>query len=731
MFFGRPGAFHFKTGPLRNFLFCCTAMIRVLDKRLLLGLGLIAIVLFLNAILDYRNTRELNADLDWVAHFRAVHESLDAILLAVVDAETGQRGYLLTADEHYLEPYNAALDALPDLTRRIQSLTTDDPQFQKHVQDLLSLISAKLTELRQTRELRKENPQEATRIVLGGAGKALMDSIRRQILDMKEEERNLIAVHQRKAKTTYLTALRTGLLTGIVGMGMVLAFGLMWWRDAQVRTRDNALLHEQREWFRMTLSSIGDAVIAADPDGKIRFMNGIAESLTGWPEEKARGLQLGEVFRIIDEQNREPVDDPVGKIMRTGRITGLANYSMLVTRSGDLLSIADSGTPIHDAEGRISGVVLVFRDVSREKQAKRIDRLLASIVESSDDAIYAKTLDGTIRSWNSGAERVYGYPAEEAIGKNVSMLVPPEMPNEVPGMLQKIGEGVRIAHYETVRIRKDGSRVHVSMSLSPLWDGEGKVMGASSLARDITDRKLAEEALKRTAEELDRSNKELEQFAYVASHDMQEPLRTITGYLQLLSARYKGQIDEKADRYIAYAVEGAERMSTLIRDLLSYSRVNTRGGEFQPTDSGESLEFAIRNLRSAIDQSQATITHDPLPLLEADKTQLVQLFQNLIGNAIKYRSPERNPRIHVSARRENSAWHFDVQDNGIGFEQQYESKMFLIFQRLHSRGKYPGTGIGLAICKRIVDRHGGRIWAAGEPGHGAKFSFTIPTQRES
>jgi hypothetical protein len=379
--------------------------------------------------------------------------------------------------------------------------------------------------------------------------------------------------------------------------------------------------------------------------------------------------------------------------------------------------------------GDITGMVLVFRDVTLQRHALQTDRLLASIVESSDDAIYAKNLDGILLSWNAGAERIFGYSAAEVIGKNVSILVPPDMSDEVPEILQRIGRGERIAHYETVRVRKDGSRVCVSMSLSPLADEDGRITGASSLARDITDRKLAEEALMRTAKELDRSNRELEQFAYVTSHDLQEPLRTITGYLQLLSHRYLGQLDEKGDKYIGFAVEGAQRMSTLIRDMLSYSRVSTRGEKFLPTDSKESLEYALRNLRSTIEQSQASITHDPLPVVDADKTQLVQLFQNLVGNAIKYRSPDRPIRIHISARNENDAWLFNVQDNGIGFEQQYEDKMFLIFQRLHSRGKYPGTGIGLAICKRIVDRHGGRIWAVGEPGRGAKFCFTIPVRR--
>jgi light-regulated signal transduction histidine kinase (bacteriophytochrome) len=200
----------------------------------------------------------------------------------------------------------------------------------------------------------------------------------------------------------------------------------------------------------------------------------------------------------------------------------------------------------------------------------------------------------------------------------------------------------------------------------------------------------------------------------------------VAGYLQLLSERYRGQIDEKADKYIAYAVDGAARMSTLIRDLLAYSRVSTRAEEFSPTSSQDALEFALKNLHSAIAESGAEVTHDSLPVVRADKTQLTQVLQNLVGNALKFRVPERPPHIHVGVQQEQGQWLFSVADNGEGFEQQYEEKIFVIFQRLHGRGSYPGTGIGLAICRRIVERHGGRIWARGEPGKGSTFFFTLP-----
>ena len=248
-------------------------------------------------------------------------------------------------------------------------------------------------------------------------------------------------------------------------------------------------------------------------------------------------------------------------------------------------------------------------------------------------------------------------------------------------------------------------------------------------ARLVEDMKKAQEALAQRTEDLSQSNRDLEQFAYVASHDLQEPLRMVAGYMELLKTRYQGRLDEKADKYIAFAVDGAQRMSTLIRDLLAYSRVNTRGEGLKSADCDDAFRSALNNLGASIKDSGAAVTCDPLPVVQGDITQIVQLFQNLIGNAIKFRSPDRLAQVHVSAEAEGNEWLFSVRDNGIGFDQQYSERVFLIFQRLHSRGQYPaGTGIGLAICKRIVERHGGRIWVASEVGRGTTFYFTIPKQ---
>jgi signal transduction histidine kinase len=245
------------------------------------------------------------------------------------------------------------------------------------------------------------------------------------------------------------------------------------------------------------------------------------------------------------------------------------------------------------------------------------------------------------------------------------------------------------------------------------------------LVKEIAERKLAMAALAAKEERLRRSNTELEQFAYVASHDLQEPLRMVGSYTQLLSRRYKGKLDADADEFIGFAVDGVTRMQRLINDLLQYSRVETKGREPEPTQSEPALEHALANLKMTIEDNQATVTHDPLPTVMADDRQLEQLFQNLVGNAIKFHGAEP-PKVHVRAERSSGGWTFAVKDNGIGIEPQYFDRVFQVFQRLHTMKEYPGTGIGLAVCKKIVERHGGRIWVESEPGKGTSFLFTLP-----
>ena len=368
-------------------------------------------------------------------------------------------------------------------------------------------------------------------------------------------------------------------------------------------------------------------------------------------------------------------------------------------------------------------------EIAQHKKVQEARLQLAAIVESSNDAIIGKDLDGTITSWNKAAEKLFGYTAQEMTGKSLGLLIPPDQREQTGRVMKLIQSGEGLERYETQWMRKDGSFVDVAVSISPIRESGGNLVGASTIARDITDNKKAEAAIVQQAKDLARSNAELEQFAYVASHDLQEPLRVIASYAQLLDKHYPQALDEKGREFIGYLSDGAQRAQQLVHDLLQYSRVGRHGKPFSRTDCSQILYRVLANLKLTMEENDVTVKAGELPMVLGDEVQLTQLFQNLIVNAIKFRKPSQSPRIDISAVRNGHEWTFSVKDNGIGIDPQYFERIFVIFQRLHTREEYPGTGIGLATCKKIVENHGGRIWVECEAGKGSTFCFTLPYLR--
>lgn len=373
-------------------------------------------------------------------------------------------------------------------------------------------------------------------------------------------------------------------------------------------------------------------------------------------------------------------------------------------------------------------------------EIKKSENRMSALFEAATEGIIISDLNGEIVTVNKKAEELFGYHRDELVGEKVEVLVPPQYKSK--------HKHFRYSYYDDPQPRpmgegrdlyglcKDGTEFPVEVSLNHFENEEGRFV--ISYVIDITQRKKAEnkllkahQELKQKAVELKQSNDELEQFAYVASHDLQEPLRMVASYTQLLARRYKDELDEDANDFIEYAVDGVKRMHALLNDLLQFSRVGTRAKPFRKVDINKVVQDALQNLEKYIEEHDAEIIIESfLPKLSVDKLQLTQLFQNLIQNAIKFKKNGR-PRVRISACELEDCWQFDISDNGMGIDEKHQERIFVIFQRLHSRDSYNGSGIGLAICKKIVGRHGGDIWVDSELGKGATFHFTIAKEMES
>lgn len=375
----------------------------------------------------------------------------------------------------------------------------------------------------------------------------------------------------------------------------------------------------------------------------------------------------------------------------------------------------------------------ILDDFEVEKhRVEKAEELFRKLIESAPDAMVIVDRGGRIMLVNVQTERFFGYRSDELVGQPVEVLVPERFRMrhveyragylDAP-LPRPMGSG-----RDLYGRRQDGTEFPVEISLSPLETPEGLIVLSS--IRDISQRRAAEEGRRQAIADLARSNAELEQFAYVASHDLQEPLRMVSAYVQLFEKRYKGQIDERADKYIHYAVDGAKRMESLIGALLDYSRAGRAELQLQPIATATVLHRVLGTLQQVIDESHATVTHDALPVIRSDETQLARVFQNLVSNALKFRRPGVVPHVHVAAERKGDTFVFSVCDNGIGIDSAYADRIFVIFQRLHARSEFPGTGIGLAICKKVIERLGGKIWFESEVGKGTTFFFTLPAGEE-
>ncbi len=640
--------------------------------------------------------------------------------------------------------------------------------------------------------------------------------------------------------------------------------------DITARIEAERQAEAERERLQVTLTSIGDGVIVTDAEARTTFLNPAAEELTGWKREEAKGLRLERVFTVVHQRTRAPVANPVLEAIQAGKVVGLANHTIIVSRQGRERAISDSAAPILDKQGAVVGCVLVFRDVTEQYKAEEARLYLAAIVESSDDAIVSKNLDGIITSWNNGAQRIFGYSAEEAVGRPITMLIPPELVDEEGRILERLRRGERIDHFETIRVAKDGRRLNISLTVSPVKNSEGEIIGASKIARDMTGQKRAEqavhetedrfrtladniaqlawmadasgsifwynkrwfdytgrtpeemqgwgwqavhhadhvqrvtekyrrhlqsgeswedtfplrgrngqyrwflsravpirdatdriirwfgtntdvtdwqeaqEALRRAQAQLLNSKEELElrvrertarlrsalaeleAFSYSISHDLRAPLRAMQQYSQVLLEDYADKLDPEATRFLNYIVAAGARADALIRDVLTYSRIVRSNYEPRPVALEKIVTEVIRQNPTLQPPVAEVHVERPLPSVLGNEAFLTQCLSNLLLNAVKFVPPGQTPTVRLWTEHRPARVRVWIEDNGIGIAPEHHARIFGMFERVQAGKNYEGTGIGLAIVKKAVERMGGTVGLESALGQGARFWVELP-----
>ncbi|MEN6554560.1 MAG: PAS domain S-box protein [Methanobacterium sp.] len=503
-------------------------------------------------------------------------------------------------------------------------------------------------------------------------------------------------------------------------------------------------LKNERELLQAIVDTIPVMITIYDPHVEHMRVNKAFEEITGWTNEEIQHLNVMEaIYPDLDYRLK------AAEFMKS--LSGWKDFTMTIK---DGSKIESSWANVQIPDGRQVGIGIDIRERKKlenelkqsmdhlEEQVKERTAELeesykslkeselkakeqADLLDITHEAIFVRDINDKISFWNNGAEELYGWTKKEAIGKTLHELLQTEYPEPLEEIKNKALSRGRWDG-ELTHTQRDGTKINVLSRWSLQKDNLNNPVGFMEVNTDITESKLAEIERENLIKDLKRSNEELRQFAYITSHDLQEPLRTMSSYAGLLKHRYEGQLDQDADDFIEFMVSDAARMKAMIQGLLDYSRIGTRGKKFENFNSGEAFKNALYDLASSIKENNVEITYDKLPVIYADKDQIARVFQNLIENAIKFRKKDETPRIHVSAQKKDNEYVFSVSDNSIGMEPEYTDKIFEIFKRLHAIGEYEGAGIGLAIVKRIINGHRGHVWVKSELGKGSTFYFTIP-----
>jgi len=713
-------------------------------KKRLIHIGFVAAasLLLLVGVESYRDTIRVAEAAAARKHSFEVRGLLSDMAARLVDAETGQRGFLLTGDDAYLEPYHAAMKSIDQVLVELKNSTADNPVQQKHLPELKQLIDKKLAELQRTIDLRKQNGLAAANaVVLGGEGKRYMDQIRSLLADMQNEEDRVRAFRAVEMTDALNRSTRIVVAGNLLSASILVVIFALLFRALSQRKRAQEGLEKSEKWLSTTLASIGDAVIATDMNGAVSFMNPIAESLTGWTLDDARGKSMDLVFDIVNKETRRPVENPVKKVFREGKVVGLADHTILLSKSGKEFDIEDSAAPITANTGAALGVVLVFRDITdkkfAEQETSRQKDLFQLILSTVTDGVVVADTNGKFLLFNAAAEQFIGVGAVDQSPDQWSQQygtfrpdgVTPFLSNELPLVRAMNGESVDAIEVLVRNANHPESRL-LSITGRPLKGEDGSLKGGVVVLHDITERKRAEVIMLHAKEQAERTSQFKDQFLSTMSHELRTPLNAVLGFSDLLADERYGPLTEKQRRYINHIHTGGKHLLSLISDILDLSKIEA--GRMELALESLSVQSAFAEVLSVMQpladkkSQQLSANVEPGLAVRADSTRFKQVLMNLLGNAVKF--TPNGGRIELAARPIGGGIRVEVRDNGPGIPPAEQQRIFEAFYRLRESGKKSeGTGLGLAITQRLVELHGGQLGLDSQLGQGSCFHFTLPT----
>lgn len=842
------------------------------------GIALGVILAGIAGLLSWNSVRQAAEDADWVAHTQAVSATIEATLADITDVESGARSFAATGDAAFLQTFPARKLAITHDIKTLERLTADDLVQQQRVYQLASQVASRTEFAEQTIAERRRTGSIPPAAIFR-EGKKRMDAVSASLDEMRSEETRLLDQHTQRSNTTRRRNRTVTLFTTMAGIVLLVIAGLVTSQeighsarmrgeiqsmnaDLERRVAERATaLEKSQQLLQGIFNSALDSIIALDERRRVVFFNEAAQRTFRCSAAQAIGRPIED---FIPERFRAAHPDRVRRFAESGvtnrSVPGVGELWALRADGEEFqfeASLSQTGTPGNKT------FTVILRDVTGQKIAEKAQRALASIVTLSHDAIIGKNLDGIVTNWNPGAEEIYGYTAAEMIGRSIHTLIPRDRADDFASIMRAIKNGENLRHYESVRVKKDGQPIHVSLSISPVRDDSGNIVGASTIARDITERKQAEELLRESEEkyrtlfdsmvegfsviemifdenekpvdftfleispsfeaqtgiknalgktmrelapgteqrwfdfygnvaltgepghveneareqsrwydvyasrigepgqrrvavifaditarkqaetalrnlnnaleqrvhertaELESANKELEAFTYSVSHDLRAPLRHISGFSKILVEEFGSSLPAEAHHHLDRIQQGTRRMGQLVDDLLNLARVGRRDVALHATGLNSLVEEVITNLKLDVGNREVEWRVGVLPFIDCDAALMKQVFENLLANALKFTRPRPRALIEVGQEEKDGHTVVYIRDNGVGFSMKYADKLFGVFQRLHRPEDFEGTGVGLATVQRIIQKHGGQIWAEAELDKGATFYFTM------